>query len=392
MSHRPRRDFRVVVLVGLGLVQLACGRTDSSRSGDAAVADSGANDLAPVDQPSQLADLQVGADLPPDQALADVPGAEDVAAANDPMRPDLVPPRDEIVREAPPAKPDALLAEDADAARSDALASDVAKADAFLGDGPVEHLLPCGPGGGGCNDDPAVSSIWGTCQPDGTCACTAGFVINPSTGRCRPPLRDASPLGDAGELACSGEYPACGCGCCGPPRNVACYYPTLGESTADIKAKDEAAKSSTNCALVGCSAGTRYVCCLPATPEPTSAATYASDSYIGDMNHISIVKSGADCAELGLSSPATSRTEFRIVTPASWGVMAARFGTCGDAGVAGQAAGALGTVALRASGTECLADVHVTLFGFTSAGDLKTTRLDVDGLLVKDFPADWCKS
>ncbi len=29
-----------------------------------------------------------------------------------------------------------------------------------------------------------MSAIAGTCKPDGTCACGAGFTMNPETGRC----------------------------------------------------------------------------------------------------------------------------------------------------------------------------------------------------------------
>lgn len=35
-----------------------------------------------------------------------------------------------------------------------------------------------------CNDDPVISSIHGTCQPDGTCLCRDGYAKNPETGRC----------------------------------------------------------------------------------------------------------------------------------------------------------------------------------------------------------------
>ena len=36
-----------------------------------------------------------------------------------------------------------------------------------------------------CNDDPAISSLHGTCRPDGTCSCILGPGLNPATGRCR---------------------------------------------------------------------------------------------------------------------------------------------------------------------------------------------------------------
>lgn len=35
-----------------------------------------------------------------------------------------------------------------------------------------------------CNDDPAISSLHGTCQRDGTCQCLPGIEKNPATGRC----------------------------------------------------------------------------------------------------------------------------------------------------------------------------------------------------------------
>jgi hypothetical protein len=62
----------------------------------------------------------------------------------------------------------------------------VATTDLVFRDGATDGPpLPCASGGDrNCNDNPIVSSIWGTCQPDGTCACTAGHVVNPSTGRC----------------------------------------------------------------------------------------------------------------------------------------------------------------------------------------------------------------
>jgi hypothetical protein len=35
-----------------------------------------------------------------------------------------------------------------------------------------------------CNDDPAISSLHGTCKPDGRCECLAGIEKNAATGRC----------------------------------------------------------------------------------------------------------------------------------------------------------------------------------------------------------------
>jgi hypothetical protein len=36
-----------------------------------------------------------------------------------------------------------------------------------------------------CNDNPAISSLHGTCLPNGTCECAEGIEKNAATGRCR---------------------------------------------------------------------------------------------------------------------------------------------------------------------------------------------------------------
>lgn len=276
---------------------------------------------------------------------------------------------------------DALAGPDAASAKGTAAAApDVTKAMDAPADVPA-----CTASGGSCNDDPMVSAIWGTCQSDGTCLCKPGFEINPSTGRCRVPLADAA----AATLTCSGEFEDCGCGCCGGvPRNVACYYPTLGESTATLEAKSDASKSPGACTGAGCSAGVRYVCCMPVGPSP-SAATYSTSSYMGDMDHVTISKSGSDCATVLMSLPSTTRSELRIDGPPRWGI-SGYLGAC-EAGAGTAAEGALGTVAMHPSGESCLVDVHVTLFTFASDGTVIPTSLDADGLLVKDFPASACK-
>jgi hypothetical protein len=37
-----------------------------------------------------------------------------------------------------------------------------------------------------CNDDPAISSLWGRCTERRVCECKEGLELNPATGRCRP--------------------------------------------------------------------------------------------------------------------------------------------------------------------------------------------------------------
>jgi hypothetical protein len=220
-------------------------------------------------------------------------------------------------------------------------------------------------------------------------------VVNPSTGRCRPaPARDAAGSGEAGQAdICTGEYTACGCGCCGGTAVLTkCYYPSLGESIVAITAQDEAAKSSPNCASAGCSIAVHNVCCAPAAPETPSSANYALDWYSGDLDHLSISKSGVDCSTLSFARPMVIRTPaLRISTPPSWAVSMARFGTCGDGGVSDDAKGAVGTLAFRVSGTLCMADLHATLFAFTTSGEVKTSRFDVDGLQVPVYSIAACQ-
>ena len=49
----------------------------------------------------------------------------------------------------------------------------------------VQGLPACEPGADwSCNLDPEMSSIAGTCNPDGTCTCAAGRTQDPASGRC----------------------------------------------------------------------------------------------------------------------------------------------------------------------------------------------------------------
>jgi hypothetical protein len=55
-----------------------------------------------------------------------------------------------------------------------------------------------------------------------------------------------------------------------------------------------------------------------------------------------------------------------------------------------QANGAVGTLALRTDGVQCLADLHATLFAFAPDGTAKSSRLDVDGVAVTGLPPGLC--
>lgn len=339
----------------------------------------------------------------PDLASADSPSPDLSVATKDVSQQDTVPIKDTV-------ESDLFLVKDVaatelatfsadvpltDGSSADAPARDMATADLASRDGATDRPLPCTPGANQtCNDNLLVSSIWGTCQPDGTCICTTGHVVNPSTGRCMmAPINDASAGGDTGQSACTGDYTACGCGCCGGVQaNPSCYYPSLGETIAAITAQDLATKSATNCSLVGCSVGIHYVCCPEAAPESPSSATYAADGYSGGLDHVTISTSGSDCATVSFARPMSSTgSSLKIATPSSWGVVSGGFGACGDAGVMDQARGAVGTLALRASGSQCVADLHATLFAFAADGTVKTTRLDVDAIPVTGFPGSLCQ-
>jgi hypothetical protein len=386
--------------VGLAVLALNFVACSSSaplkKAGDGAAPPDLGGDVQPT--PEANPDL-VGSDL----FMPDLPPADTLLSGKDTALTDLAADNDAVIladfpigKDTPqidlPAGSDTILA-DLPATAADALASDVPPGDVpptdgVPRDGPADGFWGCKLDSGGapaCNDNPSSEAVMGTCQPDGTCVCSGAYVINPMTGRCMYPLRDASVGSDTGATAgCTGDYTACGCGCCGgvqaTPR---CYYPSLGETIAAIKAQDEATKSSTNCNLVGCSLGIHYVCCAETAPESPSSATYVATGYSGGLDHLSISKSGNDCATVSFARPMSSASSWlEITTPSSWGVSSAGFGTCGDAGATDQAKGAVGTLALRASGSQCVADLHATLFAFAADGTVRTSRLDVDGIVV----------
>jgi hypothetical protein len=206
--------------------------------------------------------------------------------------------------------------------------------------------------------------------------------------------RDASVRSDTSAGAeCTGDYSACGCGCCsGAPKDLGCYYPSLGETLAAITAQDQAVKNGLNCNTVGCAAGVRYVCCAEPAAESPSGATYTSEAYAGGLDHVTISKSGVDCATVSFARPmAGGNATLKISTPPSWGVTSAGFGACGDGGAAAQAKGAVGTFALRASGSQCVADLHASLFAFAADGTVESTRLDMEGIPVTGLPAGMCQ-
>ncbi|MBN8233112.1 hypothetical protein JYK02_36920 [Corallococcus macrosporus] len=61
---------------------------------------------------------------------------------------------------------------------------------------------------------------------------------------------------------CSATYVACGCGCCGGVEpQVQCLSCANGDDLHALIEKDQAAQKDPQCAVEGCSVGTKYVYC-----------------------------------------------------------------------------------------------------------------------------------
>ncbi|RKG65369.1 hypothetical protein D7W79_37960 [Corallococcus exercitus] len=60
---------------------------------------------------------------------------------------------------------------------------------------------------------------------------------------------------------CSATYVACGCGCCGGEPQVQCLSCANGDDLQSLIKKDQEAKNDPQCAVAGCSIGTKYVYC-----------------------------------------------------------------------------------------------------------------------------------
>lgn len=396
--------FGLAVIV-LNLSGLACSSStplkkagDAASTPDLALAPDGGADVAGPDLPGP--DL-AKADLPTADTLlagkdaisvADLPGSKDTLGLADLHVGKDLPQSDLPIGNDTTDLPVAV----SDAAASEVPGADVPPSDGIPRDGPTDGPWGCNADAGaypGCNDDPISAAIMGTCQPDGTCACKSPYVINPSTGRCRYPLRDASIFTDTSPAAaCTGEYTACGCGCCGGVQpTLQCYYPSLGETIAAITAQDQATKNATNCESAGCGMGIRHLCCAEPAPDSPAGVTYAASGYSGGLEHVTISKAGSDCATLSFAKPMTSTSSpLKISMPSSWGVAGSAVGICGGASATDQAKGGVGTFVLRASGGDCVADLHVTLFAFTTDGTVKASRMDVDGIVVTGLPGGMC--
>jgi len=397
-----RSTFRAVcsvsVVVGLGVMACSSSKPLQTRR-DAASPDVTGDVLRDTAAPPPDTATAVD-DAAPDAPVArDAAGPADTRAIADaPVAADLSPTKDAPAPDAPSEfghlgnpdlRGDLGLGDDGrDGEDAAPVAPDVGP------DAGTDVAAACTPGmNQTCNDSIVVSSVWGTCTPDGTCVCNPGYLVNPSTGRCTTAPHDAATYGD-GPTVCTGDFEACGCGCCGGTTSTpVCYYPALGETTAIFQAQDAELRQTTNCATVGCSMGRRYLCCVGGTPEPPGSATYTADSYSGDLDHLSISKVGASCAQLSLVGPASAGSgddRLALQTNGNWRVIFARFGGCDDGAAVDTAQGILGTLVVRKGTSGCVADVHASLFALAASGEVKTTRLDADGLPLGGMGDSFC--
>jgi hypothetical protein len=353
----------VLVATPAALSLLACSSSTAKKTTDAA-----ADPLALSDRPDK-----------------DVAGPEDAPAADSPASRDV--PGPEIQQDGIPGSKDGLVADgiampdspSIEAANRDGTAgetsSDVATDAKFSCRGLPTIPPPC-------NDDPRSAAVMGLCI-DGVCQCNPGFALYPETGRCGYLRLDASVVdGPATAAVCTGTYDACQCMCCSTDKlNPTCYFPTVGETIDDIRTTYEASKDPRNCGAGSCSGtGLHYVCCMPATAEPSSRASYATAGNVGGIDHLGITKTGSDCASLSFFGGKSNNRSFNVDTNGIWAVSTGSFGSCADAGATKQIQGVLGTMTTRTAGSDCLADLHVTLFAIDDAGQITTARMDGDGI------------
>jgi hypothetical protein len=173
----------------------------------------------------------------------------------------------------------------------------------------------------------------------------------------------------------------CGCGCCGSPQSVTCYYPAQGESAEAIP---NPMPSPASCANVGCSGGVRHLCCVDPGPGP-AADTCAEDLPIEDLaRHAVVRRDGAVCTtlEIDLGVPA----ELPIAGGSGWTATFGQRGPCDGSSPVERAIGGAGTLSVHPLATGSAAqvvDIHAALFFEDGTGTATAVRLDADGLVVQ---------
>jgi len=132
-----------------------------------------------------------------------------------------------------------------------------------------------------CNEDPAVSSLRGTCLADGTCKCVAG--TSPYTGRCLNPANTTGTSCEyAGTIYPAGSIARCpdGCGTCSCRNGALVNTAGACTSCTDVLFTSGpcAAESEWKKQAIGCAAIGKYLTTLSLN-ACADGSTYGSGNY-----------------------------------------------------------------------------------------------------------------
>jgi len=219
--------------------------------------------------------------------------------------------------------------------------------------------------------------------------------MNVTLGGATPEPGEAGAPAAGGVAACNGYLHACGCGCCGvQPSPATCVYPDLGQDLSELTAQDLATKKdSAGCAVAGCSLGQDYFCCA-ATPPSNDGAKYETNVSIGAYDRIRLYKAATDCTNFVLrqappADPADPQA-FPVTVPIGWKLETLTTLPCSSSAIGPNAIGAIGSFALRVLNGACVVDAHLSAFFSNDKRELKTVRIDADGVPVSLSVAE-CK-
>jgi len=189
---------------------------------------------------------------------------------------------------------------------------------------------------------------------------------------------------DAGPAICpAGVAPVdvCGCGCCGGVAEArTCYYPARGETREAIP---NPIPPPPNCALVGCTEGTRHICCADPGADLSQPTICGIDTSIEDLPRFTITRrDGPTCTTLELGGTAAI---LPITGPPGRTNVNAWRAPCDGSAARVNAIGGLGKVTPGTSGTLLpfpRYDVHVVLFFDAGTGVADAVHIDHDEVAI----------
>jgi hypothetical protein len=190
---------------------------------------------------------------------------------------------------------------------------------------------------------------------------------------------------DATSAVCPTGLPpleVCGCGCCGGvAESWRCYYPARGETREAIP---NPMPSPTECALVGCTEGSRYVCCADPGPAVEPTRVCAADTSIEDLSRFAVTRRDGDVCttvEVGGTVPM-----LPITGPPGRPNTNAWRAPCDGSAPRAYAIGGLGAVTPGTAGASARYDVHVVLFFYrqppTGVGAVEAVRIDAADVAI----------